>query len=259
MSMDTCKMLHVILDIDETLVYFIKTQYLTHSWDTLSEDEKTKYEVVVNKNGIFLIRPNLQKFLTWLFAHCHVSLWTYSDIEYAEGVYEKFILKDHPERKIEFIFADEDAEASTEHHGFGKDLNHLWYHLKGGLPCFSECNTILIDDLPNNTTHNSNIKNSITIAPFAPFGEIKQRTDPYHDCSEDTTLLEVVKVLKIVGKAQDDCYNNEDRYDSVFSTNNIDRMNLQKYYKNIYNAKTKTTKPGITAGFSSHFSNVSQK
>ena len=39
-----CK-LNVILDIDETFVYFIKNAHFAHSWDTLSPGEKAKYEV----------------------------------------------------------------------------------------------------------------------------------------------------------------------------------------------------------------------
>jgi hypothetical protein len=220
-----CK-LNVILDIDETFVYFIKKAFFAHSWDTLSPEEKAKYIVHDHKHGVFIERPHLDTFLDYLFANCTVSVWTWSDREYAEGIVTRFLLRGHSDRKIEHIFAEEDAEASSKEHGNSKDLNYLWY--KKRLPCFAECNTILIDDLPGNSVNTSNIKNSITVKPFALFGEVKARTDPYEDVSDDTTLLEVIEILKKAQTVAAGCYTNDDkRWSNIFSAANVKAAGLE--------------------------------
>lgn len=224
-SASDCNKLNVILDIDETLVYFINKRFFKHSWDLLSEEEKSKYTVHPNNSGIFIVRPHLNKFLTFLFKHCNVSLWTLSDKEYAEGVAKQFVLGKSPTRTLQHIFnADEHADAASDLHGNNKDLNWLWYH--SDFKCFAECNTILIDDLPKNTMNPSNRKNAITINPFALFGEVKDRSKPYTDVSQDDTLLNIMEVLKKVMKHQNKCMAGDGRWDNVFSEPNVQAMGL---------------------------------
>ena len=239
--------LTVILDIDETLVHYIANRHKPHSWDALSEEEKKKYKVVDAGSGIFIVRPHLDEFFDFLSANCDVGLWTWSDKGYAQGM-RKSILGT---RKIKFVLHDDHAEESSEAHGNSKDLNYLWYG-EEPMPCLAECNTILIDDLPGNAVNSSNIKNSITIEPFALFGEVKNRSDPYKDSSGDTALLEVIEILKKVLPVTKTCYeNDEERWESVFGTQNIRRAGLEDSLRNI---KTKSGKVvrGIGAG-KSHF------
>jgi len=228
MSPPDCNKLNVILDIDETLVYFIHKKYWKHSWDLLSDEEKAKYTVRPNNSGVFIVRPHLNTFLSFLFKHCNVSLWTLSDQEYAEGVAKMFVHNGSPRRKLQHILnGDEHAELAADLHGNNKDLNWLWYH--AGYDCFAECNTILIDDLPNNSLNPSNRQNSITINPFALFGEVKDRSKPYLDVSEDDTLLKIIELLKIVMKQQDNCAEGDGRWDNIFSEDNIEKMGLERY------------------------------
>ena len=255
-----CK-LNVILDIDETLVHFIGNRYKAHSWDTLSEKEKEKYEVIETSNGLFLKRPHLDKFFDFLFEHCNVGLWTWSEMDYAKPFAAKFILKDHPERKLAFIYVDENAEASADLHGNSKDLNYLWYGVNGekeSLKCFSECNTILIDDLPGNSANSSNLRNSITIEPFAPFGEVKNRSDPYKDCSNDDGLLEAIRILKKVMKPASKCYDTDEQWDNIFNDTNIKAAGLGADLKNIKLKNGRVVK-GIGAGKSHFFVGASAK
>lgn len=246
----TCK-LNIILDIDETLVYFIHHRYFKHSWDPLPEKEKKKYRVVESKSGLFLMRPHLEEFLEWIFEHCNVYLWTWSDIEYAEGV-AKMVTGGHP-KKFKGILVDEDANASSQEHGNSKDLNYLWYAKK--MKCFHECNTILIDDLPGNSVNTSNAKNSITINPFGIFGEVKARTDPYEDLSKDKTLLDVLKIIKKVHEHMEGCSQDDDwKYENVFSEKHIAHMKLQKHVKLIKESpKKKNLVRAIGVGHSIHF------
>jgi len=242
MSPPDCKKLNVILDIDETLVYFINKKYWKHSWDLLSDEEKAKYTVKPNNSGVFIIRPHLPKFLSFLFKHCNVSLWTLSDEEYAEGVAKMFVSSKSPRQserksphqsphrkhKLQHILnGDEHAELAGDLHGNNKDLNWLWYH--SGYDCFAECNTILIDDLPANSINPSNRQNSITINPFALFGEVKDRSKPYLDVSEDDTLLKIIELLKIVMKQQHNCAEGDGRWDNIFSEDSIEKMGLESY------------------------------
>ena len=248
-STPACK-LNVILDIDETFVYFIKKNLIAHSWDTLSPGEKAKYVVHTTKEGHVIIeRPHLETLLDYLFANCTVSVWTWSDRGYAKDMVKRFLLRGRTDRKIKHIFADKEAHASAgsnykrnennendeddeeihenfEPHGNSKDLNYLWYGKK--LPCFSECNTILVDDLPGNSLNNSNKQNSITVKPFALFGEVKDRSDPYEDVSDDKTLLEVIDILKKVQRMAADNYKDDDkRWVNIFSPGNVKAAGLQ--------------------------------
>lgn len=244
-----CK-LNVILDIDETFVYFIKKVYHAHSWDTLTPEEKAKYKVHINKKGDVMIeRPNLETFLDYLFANCTVSVWTWSDRDYAKDIADRYLIRGRTDRKIKYIFSAKNARESTGNNndnndndnnddvknadddsfkpdGHSKDLNYLWYRKK--LPCFAECNTILIDDLPRNSVNPSNIKNSITIKPFALFGEVKDRSDPYEDVSDDKTLLEVIEILKKAQTVAADCYMDDDRrWENIFSPENVKAAGLE--------------------------------
>lgn len=239
--------LTVILDIDETLVHYIANRHKPRSWDILPAVEKAKYTVVDSGSGIFIVRPHLGEFFDFLEANCDVGLWTWSDKGYAQGM-RKLILGD---RKLKFVLHDDHAEESSEAHGNSKDLNYLWYG-KPPMPCLAECNTILIDDLPGNAVNSSNIKNSITIEPFAPFGEVKDRSDPYKDSSGDTALLEVIEILKKILGVANTCYtNDEERWSSIFSKENVARAGLEGAIRNIKMKNGKLVR-GIGAG-KSHF------
>ena len=235
-----CKKLNVILDIDETLIYFIRHNLRAHSWDTLSAAEKAKYEFIeTSHKDIIVIRPHLQEFLTYLFKHCNVSLWTLSEQEYAEGIAEKFVAPKGSGRKLKHIFnADDDDNhdiAASSLYGNNKDLNWLWYSYAEKYPCFSECNTILIDDLPNNALNTSNRKNSIKINPFALFGEVKKRTDPYHDVSKDDTLLRIIEILRHIKPQfiKKQCHGTEKQWSNIFSADNILELGLKDYIKTV--------------------------
>lgn len=221
----SCEKLNIILDIDETLVYFIHKRYFAHSWDLLTAAEKAKYQVKANGSGVFIVRPHLDTFLRYLFKHFNVSLWTLSDKEYADGIAKMFVVKNTKRKLVHVLNADEHGDLASDLHGNNKDLNMLWYH--AGVTCFSECNTILVDDLSHNTLNPSNRKNAITINPFALFGEVKARTDPYHDVSQDDTLLQLIDVLTKVNVAMHGCFRSGRRWDNVFSKANIKEMGLE--------------------------------
>lgn len=222
--------LNVILDIDETFVHFL-------NYDSKGEIPKeNSYNFHNVSSGTFVLRPKLREFLTFLFENCRtVSLWTWSEEEYAESIadfIEKYIGK-----RPHYVLHSDHAELSGEMHGNSKDLNMLWYGASEFEPLegFHECNTILIDDLPSNSVNSSNMKNSITIAPFALFGEVKNRSDPYLRLVDDSCLDQVMDILrKIMDKFDKGCDGaSNGTWKNVFSAENIARYGLGEYVKDV--------------------------
>jgi hypothetical protein len=178
-------------------LYFIQKKYRPHSWDTLSDDEKAKYDFTEDRHGNILIRrPHLKEFFAFLFETCSVSLWTLSDQEYADGIASMILKHYFSDKKYAFtsIYCDKTDEESAEYFGGRKNLKYFYEdakktHVWPG-------NTILIDDLPANSVNAQNQRNSITEKPFALFGEVKDRSDPYEDVSRDRVLLEIVDLLQ---------------------------------------------------------------
>jgi hypothetical protein len=230
-----CGRMNIILDIDETLLYFVNGKVRGHSWDKLSAVEQAKYEYIVKGQHVLILRPHVREFLAFLFRNFNVSLWTMSEREYAHDIARVLLSLLKTRSKFAHVFSADDDEdhdvAAGDLHGNNKDLNWLWYKYAKEYPCFAECNTILIDDLPANALNTSNRRNTIKIAPFALFGEVKARTDPYEDVSRDDVLLQIIEILKKVHDAQKNCYNDDDaRWTSVFHASNVEKMGLQKYY-----------------------------
>ena len=234
-----CERVNVLLDIDETLVYYISGKVRAHSWDKLTPAEQAKYNFSTRSptDGVLILRPHVREFLSYLFRYFSVSLWTLSEREYAEdiaGVLLKLFKKRTPNQRFAHIFSaddDEERKSARSLHGNNKDLNWLWYKYAKDFPCFAECNTILIDDLPANAVNNSNRHNAVKIAPFALFGEVKARTDPYEDVSEDDVFPQLIAILKKVRAAQKDCYNDDEaRWYWTFRESNVKRLGLEAHY-----------------------------
>jgi hypothetical protein len=233
--------LNLVLDIDETLLYFIQKKYRTHSWDTLPATEKAKYDFSEDKHGNILIRrPYLKEFFAFLFPHCSVNLWTLSDQEYADGIANMILTRYFPGKgyKFDSIYCDKTDEESAEYFGGRKNLKYFYEdpkkkHVWPG-------NTILIDDLPANSANAQNIANSITIKPFALFGEVKDRSDPYEDVSTDRVLLDIVELLqKIIADMAPQ--------ESIFSDRNCKRLGITHLLKHIQ-LKQKTGSPKLVTG-----------
>ena len=263
---EPCK-LNIIFDIDETLVYFIHSRYVPDTWNTLDENVKNKYTFEQKKfsGHVTLLRPGLLEFLNNLKnMDCELYLWTWSDIEYAEGIadmitkqYNTTYSKDDNNILFKFIFADQHAEASSTKHANSKDLNWLWHDkdyntppkcfpawqsTQCGIKCFAECNTILIDDLPANSVNNSNIHNSITVKPFAPFGTNKDRNQTHISMDKENVLLgEVLPIIIAAKELAKGCYEREEneegetlrlRENYIFA-NFQTEPSLQKYLKHV--------------------------
>lgn len=188
--------MNVILDIDETFVQYVGKD----DWNAVPEVERNKYETGgETKNGLFILRPHFDEFFAFLFDSCKtVSLWTWSDADYAQGVAD-MIKARNSKWTITNVWSETDVDESIDLNGNNKDLNYIWYTLKK----FQPCDTILVDDLPENTQNTSNVQNGIQLLPFEPLGHklksktaTKIRSGPYKDMSNDDTLLRVKTVIQ---------------------------------------------------------------
>ena len=99
-----------------------------------------------NMDGYYIIyeRPYLQEFLTFLFNNFNVSIWTAASKDYALFIIEKILLKNYPDRKIDFIFFSYHCDVSSDIKNTTKNLNMIWdiYKLNG----YDKDKTIIIDD-----------------------------------------------------------------------------------------------------------------
>jgi hypothetical protein len=208
--------LAILLDIDETLVHYIPNERRAATWDSLTPEERAKYNTWEDQElipGIFLVRPHLEKFLGNLFSTYHVGIWTRASASYAQIVLTRVIL---PAIKAiigygvpvsySCILSADHADAAEARAGFGKDLDWLW----GSPFCppeYNQTNTILIDDNPLNVyiqrfgsdadlQPHPNMSNAMIIHPFCPFGY--GQNDEYLDQSADMELLGVISCLATI-------------------------------------------------------------
>ena len=196
--------MNVILDIDETFLQYVGKD----DWAGIPTTEQAKYQIRgESSSGLFILRPKFTEFFEFLRDNCKtINLWTWSDKAYAYDVKE-ILQSEVPGVSISNIWYDDDVEASIDMNGHNKDLNYIWYTKKK----FQPCDTILVDDLYENTQNPSNIKNGIKLPPFRPLGEQKRqsptkiRTGVYTDMSKDDALLRVAEIIEKATKSPSFC------------------------------------------------------
>jgi len=156
------KKLNVLLDLDQTVISSVP-------WETFDSDENENKVVDHFHNGwhdmegyyIVFERPDLQKFLDYLFKNFNVYVWTAASKDYALFIIQNCLLK-KKNRKLECIFFSYHCDKARKHFGGTKNLRLLWerYGLEGVTPQ----NTVIIDDLGD--VHKTQPKNCIAIEPF---------------------------------------------------------------------------------------------
>lgn len=202
---------NIVLDIDETFVQYVGLD----DWETMKENQhKFKFiKLKETSDGGFILRPHCKTFFDFLKANCEtVNLWTLSEQEYADGV--KKMIETEFGIVIKYAWSEEHNEPAKALNGNNKDLNWIWYENEDTVGKFLPCNTILIDDLLQNTQNSSNYRNGIRIPAFAPLGKklesgrtkTRIRTDEYDPSAEtDTILLEVIQELRALFASPEWC------------------------------------------------------
>lgn len=185
--------LHVILDIDETLVQTVDLSL----WESIPPHERRKYTVEMldddpsTEIDVVILRPHVKEFIKFLAENFTVDLWTWGNDVYADAV--AGILG---KKYFSHIWSEKDTEKSKDMNGYAKDLRYIWNVLK--IPGYTKNNTLLIDDLFDNTKTFPNRNNSLTIKAFTPFPQQYRKTDEliYQDVSNDNALMEIKVFLK---------------------------------------------------------------
>lgn len=138
------KKFNVILDLDNTLI------------SSLSKDEekphhryRMKYFNYHDMDGYYKVfeRPGLQDFLDYLFKHFNVSVWTAASKSYALFIINKFILLNHPERKLDYILFSHHCKISNKKCNTHKALSLLKDEFN--MTHYDFKNTFIIDDHPS--------------------------------------------------------------------------------------------------------------
>lgn len=231
---DSQKQLHVILDIDETLLFYVKevdknpkhiANGTARDWSNFGfkqeytaqhDSEKAKAAAAGKQySGFFALRPKVKEFIKALFDEGYsVSIWTWSDEGYAHGVAEMV-----SDREFDNIWSEYDADAAKDygdHHN--KNLNWIWYEKK--IPGFYPCNTVLVDELKENTKNPSNFRNSIQLSEFLG------------DPNDDELMSSVLPKLKeLAKKVKSRC--EEDSSEGLVYKNDVK-------FKDLYGARRST-------------------
>ena len=152
----------IFLDLDQTLI----SAEANNEIDLNSRKFKDKARLFnfEDMDGYYIIfeRPGLQSFLTYLFSNFNVSIWTAASKDYALFIIEKFIIADHPERKLDYVFFSYHCNISKKTKKRSKDLSVLWDVY--GLEEFDENNTFILDDYSE--VHETQPDRCIIAEPF---------------------------------------------------------------------------------------------
>lgn len=173
---DTEKGIHIILDIDGTLVR-----------DINSPDEE------------IIPRPYLKEFLQTCFQVCNkVSIWTAATERWFHYIYTDFIRKHLKEgQSFDLIFTESRCSVSLDRDpddwkptpSISKQLRKIWRHKKLKKH-YTKHNTLILDDTPE--TYRKNYGNAIPISTYT--GDIG-----------DSELLKVSKLLIDIDQVYKNC------------------------------------------------------
>jgi TFIIF-interacting CTD phosphatase-like protein len=192
------KKINIFLDLDQTLISAEPLQ-IDSSDDEVDiydiEDEENKKKVakfapefsLMENLYVIFERPKLQKFLDYLFKNFNVSIWTAATKDYALHIIEEHILKNKPERKIDYLFFSYHCKISNKIGKGTKDLSLLWNVWK--IPNYNVSNTFILDDYDE--IYDIQLDNCLVAKPFY-FTE--------KESDQDTFLLNMIKLLKMYKK-----------------------------------------------------------
>ena len=169
---------HFLLDLDQTLI----SAEPTEEYDFSKNKGKAKKFVFHDMDGYYVVfeRPGLQKFLTYLFDHFDVSVWTAASKDYALFIVDKIVIAGNKNRHLNYIFYSYHCDLSNRDKKSSKNLEMLWdvYNFKN----FSKDNTVILDDYDE--VYNSQPKNCIIAKPF----EFKDKNSPKDDFLDNLTI-----------------------------------------------------------------------
>lgn len=161
--MTTTPKLNVFLDLDATIISSEEPKVLK-TGDQKKILPKMARFTYHDMDGEYIVfeRPNLQKFLTFLFDNFNVSVWTAAAKTYGTFVVDRVILGGNSNRKIDYVFFTDHCKMSEILVDQLKGLNVFWNHF--GLPGYRADNTIILDD--NKDVYQPQPDNAIIVPAF---------------------------------------------------------------------------------------------
>ena len=173
---------NIILDLDNTLISSVPLEDIDNIKNFKNKSQLFSHYIMDDYYVVFE-RPYLQHFLTFLFKHFNVSIWSAASKNYVLSIVDNVILT-NPNRKLQHILFSYHCSLSKKYKkGSVKKLQMLWDSLK--LKEYNNNNTIIIDDLNNVKHHQPD--NCYHIKPF-------EFTD--NDSNRDRELFHLIKYLK---------------------------------------------------------------
>ena len=168
----TNKKFNILLDLDQTLI----SAEADEDYDFVKNREKAKKFDFHDMDGYYIVfeRPGLQKFLDFIFSNFNVSVWTAASKDYALFIVNKILLKNKPERHLDWIFFSYHCDISRKLLNGTKDLSILWTQYK--ITGYEPENTIIIDDYDE--VYNTQKNNCIIAVPFE-FADDDSHKDQY--------------------------------------------------------------------------------
>jgi TFIIF-interacting CTD phosphatase-like protein len=169
------KKLHVILDLDETLI----SSKNLKSEQELAETNLEYFSIYENQTPIFTTfkRPNLELFLGWLKENANISIWSAGEKYYVLDVVKNIFPNFNPR----IILWRDQCDLVEKQYGVLKKID--W--LKNQVDISGLGFPILIDDVLE--TCNANIGNCIQIPPFNADSS---------EASKDEELLNIIYALE---------------------------------------------------------------
>ena len=114
---------HIILDLDQTII----SGEAIDEFEVKNEKRKKNFTFHTMDNDYFIFeRPNLQRFLDYIFDNFKVSVWTAASKDYALFIIDNVILKNREDRKLEWIFYAYHCKISEDLTNSSKNLSILW-------------------------------------------------------------------------------------------------------------------------------------
>ncbi len=169
---------NVFLDLDATVIWsgLLQKEEDEEFYDIELHKKKARKFRFENMEGYYVIfeRPGLQDFLNFLFNNFNVSVWTAADQMYAMFIIDKFIINNHPSRKINYAFFNYHVNKAFDIKSGQKDLQLIWDIYK--IPGYNKNNTFIIDD--NTLVFETQADNCI-IAPQFTFTDENSENDTF--------------------------------------------------------------------------------
>ena len=169
---------HIILDLDQTII----SGEPIDEFEVKNEKRKKNFTYHTMDNDYFIFeRPNLQRFLDYIFENFKVSVWTAASKDYALFIIENVILR-KAGRKLEWIFYAYHCEVSEKLTRSPKNLKILRDEFN--IDDFKG-DSFIFDD--NEDVYNSQPDSCLIAKPFY-FTDKGSENDDY--------LTQVIRLLK---------------------------------------------------------------